>query len=68
MFAFNCFHVYHRIGAVQYLWSRLRCPIYATSFSASLLRHRLGDLYDEIDMRIIPTNVEFSVKLWEKNI
>src|SRR5262249_10849546 len=32
------------IGAVQYLWRRLQCPIYATAFTASVLRRKLAEL------------------------
>lgn len=31
------------IGAVPYLWSRLRCPLFATPFTASLVRHKLQE-------------------------
>ncbi|MGH6948960.1 MAG: ribonuclease J [Kiloniellales bacterium] len=31
------------IGAVPYLWSRLRCPIYATAFTAALVRGKLEE-------------------------
>jgi ribonuclease J len=31
------------IGAVPYLWSRLQCPIFATPFTASLVRHKLQE-------------------------
>lgn len=31
------------IGAVPYLWPRLECPMYATPFTASLIRHKLAD-------------------------
>ena len=30
------------LGAVPYLWSRLRCPVYATPFSAAVLRRKLS--------------------------
>ncbi|NEX19282.1 ribonuclease J [Thiorhodococcus mannitoliphagus] len=30
------------IGALPYLWRRLRCPIYATPFTAALVRYRLA--------------------------
>ena len=30
-------------GAIGYLWSRLRCPVYATPFTAALLRLKLAD-------------------------
>ncbi len=29
------------LGAVQYLWPRLRCPVYATPFAAAVLRRKL---------------------------
>jgi len=31
------------IGAVPYLWPRLKCPIYATPFTASVLRPKLAE-------------------------
>lgn len=31
------------IGAVPYLWPRLRCPIFATPFTAELLRYKLKE-------------------------
>ncbi len=31
------------VGAVAYLWNRLRCPIYTTPFTAEVLRHKLKD-------------------------
>ena len=31
------------IGAVPYLWPRLRCPIYATPFTAAVLRRKLAE-------------------------
>lgn len=30
------------IGAIPYIWRRLRCPIYATPFTAELVRHKLA--------------------------
>lgn len=30
------------IGALPHLWRRLRCPVYATPFTAALVRHRLA--------------------------
>lgn len=32
------------VGAVAHLWSRLRCPIYATAFAAVLARRKLAEL------------------------
>lgn len=31
------------LGAVQYLWPRLRCPVYATAFTAAVLRRKLPE-------------------------
>ena len=31
------------LGAVPYLWPRLRCPIYATPFTAAMLRRKLSE-------------------------
>lgn len=31
------------IGAVAYLWERLNCPLYATEFTAEILRRKLND-------------------------
>ena len=31
------------LGAVPYLWERLRCPIYATPFTAEVLAHKLRE-------------------------
>ncbi len=44
------------IGAVPYLWSRLRCPIYATPFTAELVRRKLTDagLAGEVELNVIP--------------
>lgn len=32
------------IGAVPHLWRRLRCPLYATPFTASILRRKLAEV------------------------
>lgn len=44
------------IGAVPYLWDRLRCPLYATPFTASVLRRKLAEvgLEREAKITIIP--------------
>ena len=40
------------LGAVQHLWPRFRCPIYATPFTAALLRTKLLEtgLQDEVEV------------------
>lgn len=44
------------LGAVAHLWPRLRCPVYATPFTASLLRNKLAEanLEDEVDLHVVP--------------
>jgi ribonuclease J len=41
------------LGAVPYLWERLGCPIWATSFTASVLRRKLRDSDIAADVPII---------------
>ncbi len=40
------------LGAVPYLWRRLECPIYATGFTASVLRRKLAEVGLEADAPI----------------
>jgi ribonuclease J len=51
------------IGAVPYLWSRLRCPMYATPFTASVLRRKLQEvgLADEARITEVPSEGSFTV-------
>ncbi|MGE0420513.1 MAG: ribonuclease J, partial [Acetobacteraceae bacterium] len=51
------------LGAVPYLWRRLRCPIYATPFTANFLRHKLAeaDLLQEVPLHEVPLSGRFSV-------
>jgi ribonuclease J len=44
------------IGAVGWLWPRLKAPLYATPFTAFLLREKLrdADLLDEVSLTEIP--------------
>jgi len=42
------------IGAVPHLWPRLKCPIYATGFTASVLRRKLAEADLEDEARITP--------------
>lgn len=46
------------IGAVPYLWDRLQCPIYATPFTAALVRRKLQEvgLEREVELNILPMN------------
>ena len=44
------------LGAVPYLWRKIRCPIYATPFACGLLRRKLEDanLLGEVDLTEVP--------------
>ena len=44
------------LGAVAYLWPRLRCPVYATPFAAAVLREKLRDegLLSEVPLTEVP--------------
>ncbi len=55
------------IGAVPYLWPRLRCPIYATPFTARVLRGKLQEagLLEEAEITEVPMSGRFSVGPFE---
>lgn len=41
------------LGAVQYLWGELRCPIYATKFTANFLKEKLKETNFAKEIKII---------------
>jgi len=51
------------MGAISYLWPQLKCPIYATKFTASLIRHKLAfsDLEHIAKIVEIPQGGAFSL-------
>jgi ribonuclease J len=51
------------IGAIPYLWRQLRCPIWATPFTASFLRAKLAEtgLADEVKINIVPMSGRFVI-------
>jgi ribonuclease J len=55
------------IGAIQYLWSRLRCPVYATPFTAAVLRLKLleAGLEREVPITEVPLSGKFAVGPFE---
>ncbi len=55
------------IGAVPYLWPQLRCPIYATPFTASVLRRKLEEagLAREAPITLIPMSGKVSLAPFE---
>ncbi len=51
------------IGAVPYLWKRLRCPVYATPFTAAVLREKLAEagLLGEVPLSVIGMSERFQI-------
>ena len=51
------------IGAVAHLWRQLRCPVYATPFTAAVLRRKLGEaqLLQEVKIHVIPPGGSFEI-------
>ncbi|GAB6053655.1 ribonuclease J [Magnetospira thiophila] len=51
------------LGAVHYLWHRLRCPVYATPFAAAVLRSKLTEagLQNQVPLHVIPLSGKFEV-------
>ena len=51
------------LGAVHYLWKRLRCPVYATPFTAAVLREKLDDagLLGEVPLTVIGMSERFEI-------
>jgi ribonuclease J len=55
------------IGAIPYLWTQLRCPIWATPFTASLLRAKLAEtgLADRVRINVVPLSSRFTIGPFE---
>ena len=55
------------IGAVPYLWKRLQCPVYATPFTAAVLREKLAEagLLDAVPLNEIGMSERFSIAPFE---
>jgi ribonuclease J len=51
------------IGAIPYLWPQLRCPVWATPFTASVLRAKLAEagLADKVRINIVPMSGRFTI-------
>src|SRR5215813_5723451 len=51
------------IGAIPYLWTQLKCPVWATPFTASLLRAKLveAQLADKVPINTVPMSGRFSI-------
>jgi len=55
------------IGAIPYLWPQLQCPIWATPFTASLLRAKLEEagLAGRAEINVVPMSGRFSIGPFE---
>src|ERR1700682_2952357 len=51
------------IGAIPYLWPQLQCPIWATPFTATLLRAKLAEvgLLDRVELTVVPLSGRFQI-------
>jgi ribonuclease J len=51
------------IGAIPYLWTQLRCPVWATPFTASLLRAKLVEagIADRVKINVVPMSGRFTI-------
>ncbi|MGE3831219.1 MAG: ribonuclease J, partial [Parvibaculaceae bacterium] len=50
------------LGAVAWLWPRLRCPVYCTPFAAAILANKLKEmgLDEEVPVRVNPVGARFT--------
>lgn len=55
------------LGAIAYLWPRLRCPVYATPFAAAILRDKLRevDLLEKVELHEVPLAGRISLAPFE---
>ncbi len=51
------------LGAVPDIWPKLRCPVYATPFAASILKRKLMEagIVDQVPVTIVPLGGKFSL-------
>jgi ribonuclease J len=55
------------IGAIPYLWPQLRCPVWATPFTSSVLRAKLVEarLVDQVAINTVPMSGRFTIGPFE---
>ena len=54
------------IGAVAYLWERLECPVYASKFTAAILRRKLDQAgVDDVPIHVIEPAKPFKLASFE---
>ncbi len=58
------------LGAVPYLWERLRCPIYATPFTMEILKAKLAQtaFANEVPLHEVPLDGAFTVGPFELDL
>ncbi len=51
------------IGAIPYLWPRLKCPVYATPFTAAVLHQKLieAGLEHQVPVTVVPMSGKFTI-------
>ncbi len=51
------------IGAIEHLWPQLKCPVYATKFTAELIRAKLNraDLKNQVRLIELPVGGKFEI-------
>ena len=51
------------IGAIPYLWTQLRCPVWATPFTAALLRMKLAEagIAHQVKINTVPMSGRFQI-------
>ncbi|MBF0168201.1 MAG: ribonuclease J [Alphaproteobacteria bacterium] len=55
------------MGAIPYLWDRLRCPVWATGFTADILREKLIDagLEQDVELKVVKPGKRFKAGPFE---
>jgi len=55
------------IGAIHYLWPTLRCPVYATPFTAKLIEGKLEEagLRDKVRVKVVPLHGKLTLGPFE---
>ena len=58
------------LGAVPYLWERIRCPIYATPFTMEILKRKLSETKfdDQVELHEIALDGAFTVGPFELDL
>ncbi len=51
------------VGAVAYLWPKLRCPVYTTAFTAEVLKRKLAEqgLLDSVPLHIVGRDAQLEI-------